>query len=44
MAGCHRRVREITRATELLCIAAAVLLLVWIVFPTVFDLLNVGTP
>ena len=40
----HRRVREITRATELACLAVAALLLVWIVFPTLFELLNLGSP
>lgn len=44
MAGAHRRVRQISRVTELLCLAAAGLLLAWIVLPTLFDLLNVGTP
>ena len=40
----HRRVREITRVTEYLVLVAAMLLLLWIVFPILFDLLNVGNP
>jgi hypothetical protein len=40
----HRRVRTITRTTHLLCLAAAGLLLAWIVIPLLLDLLNVGTP
>jgi hypothetical protein len=40
----HRKVRTITRTTQLLCLAAAGLLLALVVLPTLFELLNVGTP
>jgi hypothetical protein len=40
----HRRIRTITRTTQLLCLAVAGLLLAWIVMPLLFDILNVGTP
>jgi len=44
MAGHHRRIREITRTTELLCITAAGLLLAWFVIPLLLDILKVGHP